>query len=98
MDTMNTKNFNFIIIIVSVLLIASVGAGAYYFGNAQGRQNGYDIGYDEGRKAVEDEQKEMISKTVAGSEINPVENLPSANPLDNVNTNPFEDEYQNPFE
>jgi flagellar basal body-associated protein FliL len=96
---MNPKNFNFIIIIiVSVILIAGVGMSAYYFGKIQGYQNGYDIGYNEGEKAVEDEQKEMISKAAAGSEINPVENLPSANPLDNVNTNPFEDEYENPFE
>ena len=92
------KNFNFIIIIASVILIVAVGVGAYYFGKTQGHQNGYGIGYNEGKKAVEDEQKAMISKTAAGSEINPVENLPSANPLDNVNTNPFEDEYENPFE
>lgn len=93
----NMKSSNFIILI-SAVIIATVGVGAYYFGVAQGYDTGYDKGYGEGRKAVEDEQKEMISKTAGGSEINPIENLPSANPLDNVKTNPFEDEYQNPFE
>ncbi len=93
------ENLKIIIIAMTVALVT--GAGAYYFGQTEGyktgHNSGYTKGYDDGKKAVEAEQQEMISKTTAGAEVNPVENLPSANPLEGVKTNPFEGGYKNPF-
>ena len=90
------------IIIICIISVAVVGASAYYLGYAMGQETGLDQGYEQGyadaEKIMEKAQAEIISKTTAGAEIDPLENLPSANPLENVNTNPFEDKYENPFE
>jgi uncharacterized protein YpmB len=90
------------IIVICIISIGIVGASAYYFGHAVGQETGLDEGYEQGfadaEKMMEQAQTEIISKTTEGAEIDPLENLPSANPMENVNTNPFEDGYENPFE
>ena len=90
------------VIIICMVSVAVVGASAYYLGYAMGQEAGIDQGYENGyadaEKIMEKAQAEIISKTTKGTEIDPLENLPSANPLENVNTNPFEDKYENPFD
>ena len=94
---------NLKLIIISITAILFVGAGAYYFSQTREYKNDYDEkdyeeSYEESKKTTEKFQENIISKTTTGLEINPIENLPSANPLEGVKTNPFEGRYQNPFE
>ena len=88
--------------ILCAISVAVIGGSAYYFGHAVGQETGINTGYEQGytdaEKTMEQAQEQIISKSTEGAEIDPLENLPSANPMDNVNTNPFEDKYENPFE
>ena len=90
------------IIITCVISIAVVGAFAYYLGYTMGQETGINQGYEQGyadaEKIMENAQEQIISKTTKNAEIDPLENLPSANPMDNVNINPFESGYENPFD
>jgi hypothetical protein len=90
------------IIIICIISIGIVGASAYHFGYADGRESGFNQGhmqgYEEAEATMEAAQDKIMSESTKGAEIDPLENLPSANPMENVNTNPFEDGYENPFE
>ncbi len=72
-----------LIIFAAVLVVVAVGV--YYFS--------FRMGYKAAQKAQED----LTKKVTTGTEINPLENLPSANPFENIKTNPFEGLYKNPF-
>lgn len=74
-----------IILIVTVLV---VGVGVYYFSY----QKGYKVGYEAGK-----EIGKAAAKTEAGAVVeNPLEQMPSANPFEEV-VNPFKELYKNPF-
>lgn len=89
MDTSQSKTTWLIAV---VLLLAGIAAG-YYFGFSRGKT----AGFAEGKAAEQKAQEELLSKTTAGAAINPVANLPSANPFEETKTNPFKEAYKNPF-
>lgn len=72
------------IIIIFILVLLLVGAGAYYFGY----QLGYGKGMKVGRAAAQTGAEAAVT--------NPLENLPETNPFEKA-VNPFKDLYQNPF-
>lgn len=82
------KNLKFILIIFIILLVG-IGAGAYWFGLRQGEEKG--------RAAVVQEQEELQGKITAQAELKTMENLPETNPFKEVETNPFKEGYENPF-
>ncbi len=72
-------------IIIFIIIILIVAVGTYF------------IGMKHGEKKVEQDYKALMEKAGAAPVVNPMENLPSANPFEDVNVNPFEGGYQNPF-
>jgi len=84
---MNTKTILIIIVVAAV-----VGGGGFYFGLQQGERSGYE----KAKQEIEASYEELLEKATAPV-VNPTENLPSANPFEDVNTNPFEGGYTNPF-
>ena len=71
-------------VIIFIIAIAVVGAGAYYFGY----QKGFDAGKEVGMAAAETEPGAAVT--------NPLENFPETNPFKKT-INPFKDLYNNPF-
>lgn len=71
-------------LIIFIILVLVVGAGAYY------------LGFRQGKAATEKAYKEIIEKSAIPG-VNPVENLPTTNPFKEVKVNPFEGIYKNPF-
>jgi len=80
---MDKKQLIIIVVLMALIVVGLVG-GYYY-----GRQTGYQEGVEVGRAAAQVELGDVVS--------NPMENMPSANPFEEV-VNPFEEAYQNPFE
>lgn len=77
------------ILIIFIVVVLVVAAGAYYLGIQKGMKKGAE--------AVEATYRELVEK--AGTPVvNPMENLPTTNPFEGVNVNPFEEGYKNPFE
>ncbi|MDD2753399.1 MAG: hypothetical protein PHT44_02230 [Candidatus Portnoybacteria bacterium] len=77
-----------VILIVVVLALAGLSAGAYYFGLKKGKDQA-GVKLHTAVTCIQDfglEQK----KTDAGVITNPMENLPETNPFNKVKTNPFE--------
>ena len=83
MSNINKKQL--ILIVVFVIIAVAVGIAGYYYGH----QTGYDEGIEIGRAAGQVEAGDVVS--------NPMENMPSTNPFDEV-VNPFDEAYENPFE
>ena len=80
------------LLIIFIIAILVVAAGAYLLGNqigyGKGKQAGYEEGKEVGRAAAQTEASQAVT--------NPLEELPSTNPFEEV-VNPFEEAYQNPF-
>lgn len=81
------------LIIIFVIVLLIVAAGFYYFGMQQGAKKGYE----QGVKATKAAYEGLIKKAGTAG-VSPVENLPTANPFEEVRVNPFEGIYKNPFE
>ena len=79
----NTK----ITLVISVVLIIAAAIGGYYYGSGVGYDKGIEI-----EKAVT-----TTTTTVEEVVVNPLEDLPSTNPFEEI-VNPFEEAYTNPFE
>jgi len=79
-------------LIIFIIVVLIVAAGVYYFGLQQGAKKGYE----EGVKATKAAYEEVIKKAEKGV-VNPMENLPTANPFEEVKVNPFEGIKVNPF-
>lgn len=84
-----------IIIIIAIIAILVVGGTAYYFGLRQGKIRGEKTGYEKGKNDTETAYKDLIKK--AETIVNPMENLPSTNPFEEVKVNPFTEIETNPF-
>lgn len=80
---------NTLLIIVFIIAVLAVAAGAYYYGNKTGYEKGYGDGDVAGRAAAKVEAGTAVS--------NPMEKMPETNPFKGV-VNPFEAGYKNPFE
>ena len=77
----NTK----ITLVISVVLIIAAAIGGYYYGSGVG----YDKGIEVGQTATTTTVEEVV--------VNPLEDLPSTNPFEEI-VKPFEEAYTNPFE
>lgn len=55
------------------------------------------VGFYVGRITFVKGQQELQEKITAPVTVNPLENLPAANPFEAAEVNPFNDGYQNPF-
>ena len=82
---MNINNKQLLLIVVIVVVIVGAAVGTYYYGHSIGYGKGVEIG----RAASQIEAGDVVS--------NPMENMPSANPYDEM-VNPFDEAYKNPFE
>jgi len=71
-------------LVLFVLVIAASVVATYYFS--------FKAGYSAAKK----DQDSLVNK-VTGGTVNPVENMPSANPFETIKTNPFEGINVNPF-
>ena len=71
-------------LIIFIVVVLGVAGGAYF------------IGQNQGYKAAKQDQEKLVEKVTSGT-VNPVENLPSANPFETIKTDPFEGLYKNPF-
>ena len=73
-------------LVISVVLIIAAAIGGYYYGSG--------VGYNKGIKI---EKAVTTTTTVEEVVVNPLEDLPSTNPFEEI-VNPFEEAYTNPFE
>lgn len=72
-------------LVISVVLIIAAAIGGYYYGSGVGYNKGIEI------------EKAVTTTTVEEVVVNPLEDLPSTNPFEEI-VNPFEEAYTNPFE
>lgn len=88
---MDNKKFAVILIVV-ILALAGLSAGAYYFGVKIGKSRAQSSGSDKLHTAVTCIQDFALEqkKTDAGVITNPMQNLPETNPFNAVKTNPFQ--------
>lgn len=72
------------VIIIFIIVVLVVAGGAYVLGLQQGAEK------------IKAAYQEMLTEAAAPG-VNPMENLPSANPFEDVKVNPFEGIKVNPF-